>query len=138
MLPGNSTIISSKFKIQSAHVRNRLNAFKHERYTCTNSVDPDETPQNAASHQGMQCLPKINTLLVMVDYKPYMTRPSFKLRYSKGVYDNITCITNSVKMGFSESILLLRTLFVLHQNGSRILAQKSYIQRYKCSCFENI
>ena len=23
---------------------------------CANSVDPDETPQNAASHQGVHCL----------------------------------------------------------------------------------
>ena len=84
MLPGNSTIISSKLKIQSAHVRNRLNAFKHERYTLTNSVDPDETPQNAASHQGMRCLSKIKPLLVMVDYKTVHDQAFIQVALLKG------------------------------------------------------
>ena len=30
----------------------------------TNSVDPDETPQNAASHQGLHCLPFIHQFLL--------------------------------------------------------------------------
>ena len=28
-----------------------------ERHVCVNSVDPDQTPQNAASDQGLHCLP---------------------------------------------------------------------------------
>ena len=28
-----------------------------ERHACANSVDPDQTPQNAASDQGLHCLP---------------------------------------------------------------------------------
>ena len=30
-----------------------------DRQAWANSVDPDETPQNAASHQGLYCLPLI-------------------------------------------------------------------------------
>ena len=29
----------------------------------TNSADPDETPQNVASHQGLHCLPLIQQFL---------------------------------------------------------------------------
>ena len=53
-------------KIQSTHLRNRLNACEKEIYT--NSVDPDES-QNTVSHQGLRCLPKISTLFIMVDLK---------------------------------------------------------------------
>ena len=31
--------------------------------TFTNSEDPDETPQNAASHQGLRCLPLVFVLI---------------------------------------------------------------------------
>ena len=41
-------------KIQSTHLWNWLNAC--EKGTYANSVDPDETPQNAASHQVLRCL----------------------------------------------------------------------------------
>ena len=41
--------------IASTPLWNRLFACKKEH---TNSVDPDETPQNAASHQGLCCLPR--------------------------------------------------------------------------------
>ena len=34
-----------------------------DRQTWANSVDPDETPQNAASHQGLLCLPIIQQFL---------------------------------------------------------------------------
>ena len=34
----------------------RLNAYEKGAYT--NSVDPDETPQNSAFHQGLCCLPR--------------------------------------------------------------------------------
>ena len=33
------------------------------RQAWANSVDPDEMPQNAASHQGLHCLPLIQLLL---------------------------------------------------------------------------
>ena len=36
-------------KIQSTHLWNKLNAC--EKGTYTNSIDPDETPQNVVSHQ---------------------------------------------------------------------------------------
>ena len=45
-----------KSKIQNTHLWNRLNAC--EKGTYTNSVDPDERPQNAASQQGLCCLPR--------------------------------------------------------------------------------
>ena len=40
----------------STHLWNRLNVFKKKAYT--NNVDPDEMPQNTASHQGLCCLPR--------------------------------------------------------------------------------
>ena len=37
---------------------NRHTNPKHsDRQTCANSADPDHTPQNAASDQGLYCLP---------------------------------------------------------------------------------
>ena len=40
-----------------AAVINRIFRMFSERQALANSVDPDETPQNAASHQGLHCLP---------------------------------------------------------------------------------
>ena len=34
-----------------------------DRQAWANSVDPDETPQNAASHQGLHCFPLIQQFL---------------------------------------------------------------------------
>ena len=34
-----------------------------DRQAWTNSAEPDETPQNAASHQGLLCLPLIQQFL---------------------------------------------------------------------------
>ena len=34
-----------------------------DRQASANTVDPDETPQNAASHQGLHCLPLIQQVL---------------------------------------------------------------------------
>ena len=34
-----------------------------DRQAWANSLDPDETPQNAASHLGLHCLPLIKQLL---------------------------------------------------------------------------
>ena len=34
-----------------------------ERQAWANSEDPDEMPQNAASHQGLHCLPLIQQIL---------------------------------------------------------------------------
>ena len=34
-----------------------------DRQAWANSVDPDETPQNAASHQNLHCLPLIQQFL---------------------------------------------------------------------------
>ena len=34
-----------------------------DRQACANSIDPDETPQNAASHLGLHCLPLIQQFL---------------------------------------------------------------------------
>ena len=34
-----------------------------DRQAGANSVDPDETPQNVASHQGLHCLPLIQQFL---------------------------------------------------------------------------
>ena len=34
-----------------------------DRQASANSVDPDEMPQNAASHQGLHCLPLIQQFL---------------------------------------------------------------------------
>ena len=45
--------------IASTHKWNRLNIFlKKGAYTRTNNEDPDETPQNVASHHGLCCLPR--------------------------------------------------------------------------------
>ena len=44
-------------KNQYANYRNYL-TYGH-RYACANSVDPDQTPQNAASDQGLHCFPLI-------------------------------------------------------------------------------
>ena len=45
----------------------RLNAYEKGAYT--NSVDPDETPQKRGVSPESALFAKINTLLVMVDYK---------------------------------------------------------------------
>ena len=37
------------------------------RQASANSVDPDETPQNAASHQGLYCLPLIQLFFEIID-----------------------------------------------------------------------
>ena len=34
-----------------------------DRQACANSIDPDETPQNVASHLGLHCLPLIQQFL---------------------------------------------------------------------------
>ena len=41
----------------------RIDRIFSDRQAWANSVDPDETPQNAASHQGLQCLPVIQQFL---------------------------------------------------------------------------
>ena len=41
----------------------RISHMHSDRQACANSVDPDETPQNAASHQGLHCLPFIQQIL---------------------------------------------------------------------------
>ena len=38
-----------------------------DRHALANNVDPDETPQNAASHQCMHCLSLIQQLLDTVE-----------------------------------------------------------------------
>ena len=44
----------------------RINREHSDIQAWANSVDPDETPQNAASHLGLLCLP------LMVDNKLYL------------------------------------------------------------------
>ena len=41
----------------------RIYRMYSDRQAWANSVDPDETPQNAASHQGLHCLPLIQQVL---------------------------------------------------------------------------
>ena len=40
-----------------------INCMFWDRYSGANSVDPDETPQNEASHQGLHCLSLIQQFL---------------------------------------------------------------------------
>ena len=40
-----------------------INRIYSDRQARANSIDPDEIPQNAASHQGLHCLPQIQQLL---------------------------------------------------------------------------
>ena len=66
------------------------------RYACANSVDPDETPQNATSHQGLHCLPFIQLLDTTLGITLYLFR--FKIKYgrelrclnTKGKYNEVT------------------------------------------------
>ena len=53
-------VASLKFKVKAECI---------QKGAYTNSVDPDETPQNAASSSGSALFAKINTLLEIVDYK---------------------------------------------------------------------
>ena len=45
------------------------------------TVDPDETPQNAASHQGLHCLPLIQ--LIFDKHWVVNSTCSFKIKYGK-------------------------------------------------------
>ena len=43
-----------------------------DRQAGENSVDPNETTQNAASHQDLHCLPQIQQILETSDSKLYL------------------------------------------------------------------
>ena len=49
----NRGVATLKFKVRTFGTDSMHAKRKH---LYTNSVDPDETPQNAASHQGLRCL----------------------------------------------------------------------------------
>ena len=50
----------------------------------TNSVDPDETPLNAASHQGLRYLPFKHILETVNNTKSYMNHDQCVLKPLKG------------------------------------------------------
>ena len=54
------------------------NAQKKKMGRLTNSVDPDKTPQNAASHQGQRYFP-CHTFLVTVDDIKYFMNQDLSL-----------------------------------------------------------
>ena len=54
-----------------------------DRQAWANSVDPDQTPQNAASDQGLRCLSLNQQFL---ETSKSNLRDSFKIKYSKELW----------------------------------------------------
>ena len=63
LLAPNLSLIPIQFQLpvqtESHFLSLRIYRNYSERQACTNSVNPDETPRNAASHQDLHCLPLI-------------------------------------------------------------------------------
>ena len=79
------------------------------RQAWANSVDPDETPQNAASHQDLHCFPLIQLFLdITLGSKLYLFK--FKIKYvkqlrrlnTKGKYGRVTG-----KLFISKSVTII-------------------------------
>ena len=50
-------------KLTKIHVKYHIYLMYSDKQAWANSVDPDEMPQNAASHQALHCLPFIQQFL---------------------------------------------------------------------------
>ena len=52
-----------KHQVYLKHILYRIYHMYSDRQGWANSIDPDETPQNTASHLGLHCLPLIQQFL---------------------------------------------------------------------------
>ena len=73
--------------VASLKFKNRLNVFKKGTYT--NNVDPDETPQNVASHHSLHFLPDKHTIIKFVYDQAIIHFVLIGDKSSKGAYKGV-------------------------------------------------